>query len=48
MKFVKTFEKVMQHFGANEVCENYHCETVLKGKDGFYYLCDKVDDAKII
>ena len=21
---------------------------VLKGKDGFYYLCDKVDDAKII
>tara|TARA_B110000503_G_scaffold91046_1_gene137557 strand:+ start:1117 stop:1320 length:204 start_codon:yes stop_codon:yes gene_type:complete len=42
------FQKVMNHFGAKVVCEHYHCETVLKGKDGFFYLCDKVDDAQII
>ena len=42
------FKKVMDHFGANEVCRNYHCETVLKGRDGYFYLCDKVDDAEII
>lgn len=45
---IDQFEKVVQHFGAQTVCENYHCETILRGKDGFFYLCDKVDDAKII
>ncbi len=42
------FSKVLEAFGAKVVCENYHCETVLKSKDGYYYLCDKVDDAQII
>jgi len=45
---IDQFEKVVKHFGAETVCDNYHCETLLRGKDGFYYLCDKVDDAKII
>lgn len=45
---IEQFEKVLNHFGAKVVCENYHCETVLRGKDGLFYLCDKVDDAKII
>ena len=45
---IENFEKVLKHFGAKTVCEAYHCETVLKGRDGYFYLCDKVDDAKII
>ena len=45
---IEQFEKVVQHFGAETVCKNYHCETILRGRDGFFYLCDKVDDAKII
>jgi hypothetical protein len=42
------FQKVLTHFGSKTICENYHCETVIKGGDGFFYLCDKVDDAQII
>ncbi len=45
---IENFEKILNHFGAQEVCENYHCETVLRGRDGYFYLCDRVDDAKII
>ena len=45
---IENFEKVLKHFGAKTVCEVYHCETVLRGRDGYFYLCDKVDDAKII
>ena len=42
------FEKIMQKFPAKEICEAYHCEKILKGKDGLFYLCDKVDDAEVI
>lgn len=45
---VEYFEKVMNHFGAKTICENYHCETILRGRDGWFYLCDKVDDAQIV
>jgi hypothetical protein len=45
---IEQFQKVLDHFGAKVVCDNYHCEKILRGKDGFYYLVDKVDDAKII
>ena len=45
---IENFEKVVKHFGAKEVCEAYHCETILRGRDGYFYLCNKVDDAKII
>ena len=45
---IEQFQKVLDHFGATVVCNNYHCEKILRGKDGFYYLVDKVDDAKII
>ena len=48
MNKIENFEKVVKHFGAKEVCDNYHCETILRGRDGYFYLCDKVDDAKII
>ena len=45
---IEHWEKIVKHFGANAVCEAYHCETILRGRDGYFYLCDKVDDAKII
>lgn len=45
---IEHFEKVMNHFGAKTICENYHCETVLRGRDGYFYLVDKVDDAQIV
>ena len=45
---IEQFQKVLDHFGARVVCNNYHCEKILRGKDGFYYLVDKVDDARII
>jgi hypothetical protein len=45
---IENFEKILNHFGAQKVCDAYHCETVLRGGDGYFYLCDRVDDAKII
>lgn len=45
---IEQFQKVLDHFGAKIVIENYHCEQILKGRDGWFYLVDKVDDAKII
>lgn len=45
---ITRFQKVLDEFGAKVVCENYHCETILRGKDGMFYLCDKIDDARIV
>ena len=45
---IEQFQKVLDHFGAKVVSENYHCEQILRGRDGYFYLVDKVDDAKII
>jgi len=42
------FEKVMASFPSKEICAAYHCETILKGKDGIFFLVDKVDDAQIV
>ena len=38
----------IQKFGVKEVCEAYHCERVLRGGDGYFYLVDLVEEAKII
>ena len=45
---IEQFQKVLDRFGVKVVCDNYHCEQILRGKDGYFYLVDKVDDAKII
>ena len=42
------FEKVMAKFSSREICKAYHCEKILKGRDGLFYLCDKVDDGVIV
>ena len=45
---IDRFQKVLDTFGSKVVCENYNCETILRAKDGMFYLCDKVDDARIV
>ena len=45
---IQQFEPIIKEFGAKVVCANYHCETILRAKDGNFYLCDKIDDAQII
>mgnify|MGYP000017272838 FL=1 len=45
---ITQFEPIIKEFGAKVVCDNYHCEQILRGKDGYFYLVDKVEDAKII
>ena len=45
---IEQFQKVIDHFSVKIVTENYHCEQILRGKDGWFYLVDKVDDAQIV
>ena len=45
---IEDWQKVLDHFGAKVVCEAYNCEQILRGRDGYFYFVDKVDDAKII
>jgi len=42
------FQKVIDHFGAKTVIQNYHCESILRSRDGWFYLVDKVDDVQIV
>lgn len=35
-------------FTAQEVCEGYHCEKLLRGPDDTHYLVDEVTDAEIV
>lgn len=44
---IDTFQSIVDEIGRVEVCKSYHCETLLKGGDGYFYLVDKVDDLKI-
>jgi hypothetical protein len=45
---IEHLQPVVDKFGSEEICKAYHCDTLLRGKDGFLYLVDKVEDAKII
>jgi len=45
---IDDWQKVLDRFGPKVICENYHCEQILRGRDGYFYFVDKVDDAKII
>jgi len=45
---IEQFQKVLDHFGPKRVSLEYHCELILRGADGYFYLCDKVDDARIV
>lgn len=45
---ITQWERVVDKFGSKEMCQAYNGERLLKGRDGFFYLVDKVEDAKII
>lgn len=45
---IDQFQGVMDNFSAQEVCEGYHCDKVLRGNDGFYYLVNEVKEAEIV
>lgn len=45
---IDQWQPVVDKFGSQEICNAYHCDTLLRGRDGFFYLVDKVEDAKII
>ena len=45
---IEQFQKVIDTFGPKQICENYHVDKVLRGGDGFFYLVDLVEEAKII
>ena len=33
---------------AQELCENYHCEKLLRGPDDMHYLVNEVPEAEIV
>lgn len=45
---ISQWERVVDKFGSKEICLAYNGERLLKGRDGFFYLVNKVEDAKII
>ena len=45
---IEQWQQVVDKFGSTEICNAYHCEKLLRGRDGFFYLVDQVDEAKII
>ena len=45
---IDDWQKVLDRFGVKTICEAYHCEQILRGRDGYFYFVDKVEDAKII
>jgi len=45
---IEQWQPVVDKFGSDEICNAYLCETLLRGRDGFFYLVNKVEDAKII
>lgn len=45
---IDMFQKVIDTFSAQEVCSAYHCDKLLKGGDGFFYLVNEVKDAEIV
>jgi hypothetical protein len=45
---IEQFQKVIDNFGPKEICENYHCDKVLRGGDGYFYLVNLVEEAQLI
>jgi hypothetical protein len=45
---IELFQKVIDRFGPKMICENYHADKILRGADGYFYLVDLVEEAKII
>lgn len=41
---IEYFQTILDTFSAQEVCGAYHCDKILRGGDGFYYLVNEVTD----
>lgn len=45
---VERLQPVIDKLGTGPICQAYGCEKILRGKDGIFYLVDRVDEAEII
>jgi hypothetical protein len=45
---IESFQPIVDTFSAQVVCEEYHCDKLLKGNDGFYYLVNEVKEAEVL
>lgn len=41
---VEDFQKIIDSFGAEQICLAYHCDKLLRSGDGFYYLVNEVKE----
>jgi hypothetical protein len=42
------FNKVVESVSVEEILSNYHCDKLLRGSNGIYYLVNEIKDAEII
>lgn len=45
---IEDFQKIVDNFPAEEICQGYHSDKLLKGGDGFYYLVNEIQEAEIL
>jgi hypothetical protein len=45
---VERLQPAIDKFGTGDICKFFYCEKILRGKDGLFYLVDRVEEAKII
>lgn len=45
---VERLQPIIDKFGTGDICQSFNCEKILRGKDGLFYLVDKVQDAEIV
>ena len=43
---IEYFQTILDKFSPTEVCNAYHCDKVLRGGDGFFYLVRDVTDVE--
>jgi hypothetical protein len=45
---IEQFQKVVDNFTGQQICESYHCDKILRGGDGFFYLVNEVKEPEIL
>jgi hypothetical protein len=45
---VERLQPIIDKIGTSDICKFFYCEKILRGKDGLFYLVDRVEEAKII
>lgn len=41
-------DRILQEFTAQDICDAYFVDKMFRGKNGLYFLVDKVEEAKIV